>query len=321
MYHGNSQNEQYIRRLIWAIYEQYGIAADNVVPANRGYYGETWKVCSGPDLYFLKIDYFPFHKERFRQSLAVLEYFCENGIDFTGKVIKTKNGAPYAKFNGAVTGLLEWVDCENIETDDTKPAEYQMLCEIYRLTRPGLKISRASFSDNAAVHFYKQWDKLRKLPNTASNCLVLNLFEHHRDDFSHCASRLSQFAEYCCADTTDYYLTHGDAGGNFFIGNGKNYILDWDEVMYAPVERDAWVMGCYDWALDLFNDTLKANNIPYRLNMDRLAFYCYHMYFHYLVEFLMTHPICDQSRQISAYLADDGWIRGRIEFADTIRAH
>ncbi len=139
MYHGNSQNEQYIRCLIWAIYEQYGIAADNVVPANRGYYGETWKVCSGPDLYFLKIDYFPFHKERFRQSLAVLEYFCENGIDFTGKVIKTKNGAPYAKFNGAVTGLLEWVDRENIETDDTKPAEYQMLCEIYRLTRPGIK--------------------------------------------------------------------------------------------------------------------------------------------------------------------------------------
>ena len=318
MYNGNPQDEKYIHRLIGAIYEQYGIVADSVTPASRGYYGETWKVRSGSGLYFLKIDYFMFHQEKFRQSLAVIKYFCENVIDFVGKVIKTRKGTPYSKFNGAVAGLFEWIECENIETDDTKAAEYQMLCKIYQLTKPGLKIPRESFSDDAAVHFYELWDKLKESPNKASYHVVLDLFEHHRDEFSRCASRLSQFAGYCRADTNDFYLTHGDAGGNFFIGNGKSYILDWDEVMYAPIERDAWVMGCYDWARELFNGTLKANNIPYRLNMDRLAFYCYHMYFYYLVEFLMTHPICDKSQQISEYLGDDGWIRGRIEFADTI---
>lgn len=147
---------------------------------------------------------------------------------------------------------------------------------------------------------------------------MLAVFERFTDEFSHCASRLSQIAGYCRGEIDDFYLTHGDAGGNFFIGNGKNYILDWDEAMYAPIERDAWVMGCYDWARKLFNDTLKANHIPYRLREERLAFYCYHMYFYYLVEFLMAHPICDKSQQIAEYLKTDGWIKSRIQFADTV---
>ena len=69
-------------------------------------------------------------------------------------------------------------------------------------------------------------------------------------------------------DSSHVYLTHGDAGGNFFVCGNRNYIFDWDEVMYAPLERDAWVMGCYDWARKLFNDTLRANGIPYQLRME-----------------------------------------------------
>lgn len=318
MHNGMLRDEKYIHRLIETLYEQYGIAADSVTPANRGYYGETWKVCADTGLYFLKMDYFPFHQEKFRQSLSVIEYLCENGIDFVGRVIKTRENALYSNFDGAIIGLFEWVECENIETDDTKTAEYQMLCKIYRLTKPGLEIPSASFSDAAAIRFYEQWEVLKKAPGTASNRAVLAVFERFTDEFSHCASRLSQIAGYCQGEIDDFYLTHGDAGGNFFIGNGKNYILDWDEAMYAPIERDAWVMGCYDWARKLFNDTLKANHIPYRLREERLAFYCYHMYFYYLVEFLMAHPICDKSQQIAEYLKTDGWIKSRIQYADTV---
>ena len=88
MHNGMLRDEKYIHRLIETLYEQYGIAADSVTPANRGYYGETWKVCADTGLYFLKMDYFPFHQEKFRQSLSVIEYLCENGIDFVGRVIK-----------------------------------------------------------------------------------------------------------------------------------------------------------------------------------------------------------------------------------------
>lgn len=310
------RNREYIHRLKDAIYERYGIDAAEITPAERGYYGETWKVRADSD-FFLKIDYLSFHQKKFRQSLSVIEYPCENGIDFVGKVIKTRQNKLYSHFDTAVIGLFEWIDGKNVETDQTKSAEYQMLCKIYLLTKPGLEIPSALFSDNAATHFYRQWEALKSAPETDVNDAVLSVLERFNKDISHCASRLSYIAEICRQDESTFYLTHGDAGGNFFIGNGRNYILDWDEVMYAPPERDAWVMGCYDWARNLFNDTLKANCIPYKLQPERLAFYCYHMYFFYLVEFLTVHPISDQSQRIREYF-ENGWIKSRIQFADTI---
>lgn len=245
----------YMRRLKDALYAQYGIAALEITPASRGYYGETWKVCADSGCYFLKIDALPLHQTRYRRSLSVIEYLCENGIDFVGTIIRTRQNALCFDFDAAVAALFAWVDGENVGTDETKTPEYQMLCKIYRLTKPGLGIPSASFSD--------------------------------------------------------------DAGGNFFVGNGRNYILDWDEVMYAPLERDAWVMGCYDWARRLFNDTLQANGIDDRLCPERLAFYCYHMFFFYLGEFLQVHPMQDKRQRIRVYF-EDGWILSRIRFADTI---
>lgn len=316
MHNGMLRDKEYIRRLKDAIYEQYGISATEITPAKRGYYGETWKVHADSD-FFLKIDYLPFHQKKFQKSLPVIEYLCENGIDFVGKVIKTRENKLYLNFDSAVAGLFEWVDGKNVETDQTKRAEYQMLCKIYRLTKTGLDIPTTLFSNDAAIRFYRQWEALKSAPKTDANCAVLAIFERFREEISHCASRLSQFAELCQQDGSAFYLTHGDAGGNFFIGNGQNYILDWDEVMYAPLERDAWVMGCYSWARNLFNNTLKANGIPYQLRLERLAFYCYHMYFFYLGEFLMVHSIHDKSQRIAEYL-EDGWIKSRIQFADTV---
>ena len=311
------RDQEYIYRLKKAIENHYGISVIELTPAKRGYYGETWKVRGNTDYYFLKMDYLSFHQKRFQRSLSVIEYLCENEIHFVGKIVKTQKGALYSIFDTALAGLFDWVDGENVETDHTKHLEYQMLCKIYPLTKPGLGVPMASFSDNAALYFYKLWESLKKTSINNTNDTVLSTLERFREEIAHCASRLSQLAECCREDNRYFYLTHGDAGGNFFIGNGQNYIFDWDEAMYAPLERDAWVMGCYDWARKLFDDTLKENHIPYKLRPERLAFYCYHMYFFYLNEFLMVHPILDKSQRILEYF-ENGWIKNRIMFADTI---
>ena len=214
-------------------------------------------------------------------------------------------------------GVFEWIDGKNIETDDTKISEYQMLCKIYPLTKQGFDIPTVKFSDDTAIRFYEKWEKLKDVPLNEANDAVHSIFEHHSEKLSHCALRLSHFASLCQKKKADFYFTHGDAGGNFFVGNGRNYFVDWDEVMYAPLERDAWVMCCRDWARKLFNDTLRENNIQYTLRPERLAFYCYHMFFHYLGEFLEDFTLHGKSKRIEDYF-DDGWIEERIQFADKI---
>jgi hypothetical protein len=243
-----------------------------------------------------------------------VEYLCDNGIKFIPAVIRTKSDTLYSYFDSAVLGLFEWVDGKNIETDETKTAEYQMLCEIYPLTKQGFDIPTITFSDNAAANVYEKWEALK---TESQNSAILLTLEKYRDRLSHCASRLTHISSICRNDTDHFYFTHGDAGGNFFAGKERNYFVDWDEISYSPIERDAWVMCCHDWARNLFNDTLSKNNIPYQLRPERLAFYCYHMLFWYLGEFLSDFAKPGIAERIDDYF-DNGWIWDRVAFADTI---
>lgn len=311
------RGSEYRRRLKDAVCAQYGISADRIQPAKRGFYGETWKLTGSSGSYFLKCDFLPFHQVKFQKSLSVVDYLCKNGINFAGQVLRTREGRLDGRFDGAVLGLFAWIDGENVETDQTKSAEYQMLCQVYQLTRPGLDIPRAVFSDSAAADVFRQWQYLRTAPRDEADRAVLAVLEQYGDELHRCAHQLSRFAKLCRQEPGTFFMTHGDAGGNFVAGKTQNYILDWDEAMYAPVERDAWVMSCYSWARHLFEDTLAACGLPCRLHPARLAFYCYHMYFFYLSEYLSAHQLFDQSRNITDYL-QNGWIGERIRFADTL---
>jgi hypothetical protein len=224
----------YINHLESFMRKNYHIDAISVTPAKRGYYGETWRLETVGGCYFIKLDYFLRHQNIFKNSLSVVEYLCNSGIDFVGRIVKTCDGGLYCFFNGAVAAVFEWIDGENIETDGTKTLEYQMLCKIYPLTKPGFKIPVAEFSNNTALRFYEKWAKLKE---TQKETPIDTLLKNHSERLSHYAKRLEHLA----------YITHGDAGGNFLVGNGednrgRHYIVDWDEVMYAPLERDAWVM-------------------------------------------------------------------------------
>jgi hypothetical protein len=312
----SSEDKAYIDRMADFIYREYHLKAISIVPANRGYYGETWRMDTADASYFLKLDYFSRHQEKFQNSLPVVAYLCDNGIDFISKVIRTTLGSPYTHFESATLAIFEWVDAENMETDDTKIPEYQMLGKIYPLTKPGFMIPRAVFSDAAATRFYDMWESLKEEPRSEANDVMLSLFELHWEALAYRASRLLQFASLCKSDTSSFYFTHGDAGGNFMAGVEKYYIIDWDEVMYAPLERDAWVMCPYDWARKAFQDALRQNGISYELRSERLAFYCYHMFFWYLGEILEDFMVHGERKGLEEYL--DGFIEDRIRYADSI---
>jgi hypothetical protein len=297
---------------------EYNIHAVSITPAVRGYYGETWRVDTSNNSYFIKLDYFPRHQMKYRNSLQVVAYLCNNGIDFIGNIIKSRNGELYTLFNSAVMGVFEWINAENLETDDTKIFEYQMLCKIYPLTKPGFNIPTIEFSGGMSVRFYEKWEQLKKAPASEVNSDILLMFQQHSKELARRASRLSHFASYCSGDMSDFYITHGDAGGNFLVGEGKHYIVDWDEVMYAPLERDAWVMCYRDWARKLFADTLKQHGIDYELRPERLAFYIYHMYFLYLGEFLDDFMIHGKKEELEGYFRDDYFMEERVQYADMI---
>lgn len=310
------RDKQYISRLADFICEEYGITAISIVPAKRGYYGETWRMDAENGNYFLKLDYSPRHQIKYRNSLEVVEYLCDNGIDFISRITKTIAGDLFSIFNSAVLGVFVWVEGENIETDETKIPEYKMLSKIYPLTKQGFEIPSIEFSNERAQNFFAKWEQLEAEPLSEENNAILAIFEQHQEALGRYAARLSYFSEICQKDKSNFYITHGDAGGNLLVGNDNYYIIDWDEVMYAPLERDAWVMCCRDWALKAFSDALKQNNISYKLRPERLAFYCYHMFFLYLGEVLDDFTLYGKRQEVEDYFGC--WIIERMKYADTV---
>ncbi|MCL2508136.1 MAG: aminoglycoside phosphotransferase family protein [Oscillospiraceae bacterium] len=310
------RDSTYMACLTDFICREYAIEPVSITPAKRGYYGETWRLDTADGNYFLKLDYSPKHQTRYKNSLPVVGYLTESGIDFIGKIIKTRSGRLFSVYDSAVLGVFTWIDGENIETDETKIPEYKMLSKIYLLTKPGFDIPTLEFSDKTALTFFAKWNNLKAEPQSEENSAIISIFEQYRKALTDYAARLSYFASVCDNDRSDFYITHGDAGGNLLSGGGKYYIVDWDEVMYAPLERDAWVMCCRDWARKAFGDALAHNNIHYTLRPERLAFFCYHMFFLYLVEFLDDFTLFGKRREIEEYF--DGFIMERTRYADTI---
>lgn len=116
MYSKVERSEKYITQLLDFVQHMYGIEAVSIAPAKRGYYGETWQLATANSRYFLKLDYSP-HQSVYEKSFPVVEHLCNNGIDFISRIVKTANGSLSSRFDGAVLGLFDWIDGENIETD------------------------------------------------------------------------------------------------------------------------------------------------------------------------------------------------------------
>ena len=127
------------------------------------------------------------------------------------------------------------------------------------------------------------------------------------------------FSGRCKSDLSHRYITHGDAGGNVIKNGERFYIVDWDEPVIAPPERDAWFCLHWDWAVKAFNDAMRKNNIDYVLRPERLGYYCYNSFFWYLtkeLDFYLEYG--DESGELTQIIAADvenSWIYENIEYA------
>ena len=303
------RSDEYRNRLLGFIQREYGIGAVSLTPAKRGFYGETWRLDSDGAAYFLKLVYPAAHKPLYENSFAVISHLCDHGIDFICRIKKAKDESLYTRFDNAVLGVFNWIDGENIETDATKIPEFQMLAKVYTVPAQGVSIPREDYSGKSAETFFGQWDKLK-------NERLLALLEKDRAKLEHRAKRLANFAGLCRGDPARFFITHGDAGGNFLAGGGRYYIVDWDNPVLAPPERDGWCMCGREWARDAFQNALLQNGITHILRKEQLAYYCYDFFFFYLSSYLDSFAPGDSVQEIEKFM--DGWIEESIRYADPV---
>jgi hypothetical protein len=315
MFSGVVRDGAYRDRLVEFLGREYGLGGGVLSVAPRGYYGETWRLESGGERFFVKVNYTTeAHTAAFVRSIAVVDRLVAAGIDFIPRVIPAVDGRLTTRFDGAVVGVFEWIDAVNTETDDTKFPEYAMLARVYATDLGELDLPREDFSTSDVDRVYRQWRDMELAGNSRAEqwCTIL---ERYRPEIAARAQRLAVFAARCSPDRSGFVLTHGDAGGNFMTAPGGRYVIaDWDDVFFAPPERDAWVMCRRDWAREAFMAALRREGIDYELRPERLAYCTYAMFFQYLGEGLDALPVDGPQRPLGEWF--EGWIRDRLEYAD-----
>ncbi len=309
------RDADYVGALKTFLEERYSMDVTAITPAKRGFYGETWRADTLDGRYFVKLDY-SVHKAIYERSFPVVETLNRRGIDFISRIVKTARGELLAHYDGAVLGVFEWIDGENIETDETKIPEYAMLARIYALPGQWHDLPREDFSAASAEDVFARWEMLASMPRDAAAAQICAAFEHHRGELEHRARRLALFSERCKGDLSQFFITHGDAGGNLIRNGDQTYLVDWDAPMLAPPERDAWVMCPHGWARKAFANALRQAGVRCTLRPERLLYYCYHMFFFYLGEYLDAYSREGVADDIERYF--EGWAVERVRYADTI---
>lgn len=77
-------------------------------------------------------------------------------------------------------------------------------------------------------------------------------------------------------------ITHGDSGGNVIVLSRDDiYLIDWDEVLLSPAERDTWVLE----DISNFLEGYKKVFPDYRPDTEIKSFYILKYYFQSMAQY------------------------------------
>ncbi len=307
--YAKKRDDEYKKTLLNFICSNYEISEAKIEEAKRGFYGETWKVTDKHNSYFVKIVFSTEQKPYYKNSFEVMNRLIESGIDFIPKIIYSKSNSLYSKFLAGILGVFEWIEGENVETDETNDEKTRMLRQIYQINTENLDIKKETFCAEIIDTFYSLCDRLKKRGNT-EDLKVLDIFSEYSDRIEKRINSLKYFSDKCKNDYTNLYITHGDAGGNMIVTPNKQYLIDWDHPMIAPPERDAWFNLAYKNTIEAFN--FELHKIDYKLNNNRLAYYCFNSYISYLCEYLSAYFDLNEDFGIRGYF--ESWIEGTCKY-------
>lgn len=314
LYEAEGECCDYMDSLIRQLALEYGFAVRKIVPAKRGFFGETWKIETDAADYFAKIDYWAFHQESYKNSLSAVAYMTDKGLSFIPQVIRTTGGQLYCSFRQGVMAVFAYVQGENRED---YPVEwlFERLARVYQLDPAGVMLEREDFG-TSVLHDFQNLRKEAEMPAEAVKAL-----DERETVILEYAGSLRRLSDVCSSNLEDFHITHGDAGGNCIVDGNRLSVIDWDSVKYAPIERDAWFFLCDSGQIDAINAVLERHGIPYRLKWERLCYYCHYSFFYYLTEYMQSILSAENSgkrqeitENMKEYLAH-GWIYGQLEAA------
>ena len=300
------RDKSYLKKLQDCINKNYDLEINKISEASRGVDGETWILQSGRKRYFAKISYYDSHKVRFINSVKTLKILNDNNIKNINSIIRTTNGKDYMNFEG---GLLTVYTFVNGEIDFQYPYNkiIRLLLPVYRVKGDFKNLIKEDFNiNNLCLRIMKEIensdnDEVSKIMNLNKNKIIgyLNGLKYYH-------KRINRKSE--------LFITHGDACVNVMVAKNKKCLIDWDDSIVAPIERDCWFFIDSKDKIGYINNYFNQKKFNYKLSNDLLFFYAYKRAIEYIDELIIKYKAStntDNLSEIEEIL--NGWVDMKLE--------
>lgn len=304
MYSARKRDEAMEASLQQVLHARYGLVSVESREALHGFYGEIWEAARGNERFIIKLDRSPKHQSILHRNLPVLPHLWKHGLRCIPQVLKTHDDALSIPFMGGTLVVFSHVPGYAMR-EDQHSLLFDCLAKVY-----DVPVSTNLWHETFDFHIEREValyiTALSTFPHEAARSLAA-FFRTKIPQISRYASRLQYFSFRCARDRGNFVITHGDPRRNTLVSDGKAALIDWDDPLYAPPERDAWLFLDRREELHLFEEAMADYNQPYQLRSERLAFYCYYMFFQYLRESLAC--FFDMQGEIGPWVVE-GTVRG-----------
>jgi hypothetical protein len=199
------------------------------------------------------------------QSLPVLKDLFDLGINYINYPILTKEGKTHFENADRYYVLLNHIEGQNTREYNIKHA-YEELIEIHKATE-GIQseITKEDFKVRYVEDFERGFEKYRSL----------NILKPYLEEISDYWEKFQELSRKLSSKKFKGYITHSDAFGNIIKNGEELYIIDWDDLISAPLERDLWFFIYKDEIVQLY----KKNFEDFDINWDFVKFYVYNRFF------------------------------------------
>lgn len=199
--------------------------------------------------YFVKIK----RGNRYDMSVAILSFLQALGIQQIIAPIKTTNGELNQQINDSILTVYPFVNgqngfCRNL-TNEQWIALGKALKQVHQAVVPSsIKdlIRKETYSNEwrkTVRALYAHIDNRTKGDESASKLQAF--MKEHKEIIYHLVDRAEILSQMMQKQSAEFVLCHSDIhGGNVLIDDhGSIFIVDWDEPIMAPKERDLMFIG------------------------------------------------------------------------------
>jgi hypothetical protein len=269
-----------------AIEQNYGIEILKCIPGPRQFVAETFILDAKNGMqYFCKLVDKPLFIPGIIKSLPIVAEMYANGIDRVSFPIKGATGFHLLVGNTLIV-LFNYINAP--QSYDYSPYALGRLTAQIQNVTPFIKaeIPRETFEfvNRTLFDYYFEGTLTAQIDDRAI-CELQQVLRRHEAKIRYYLGEYLRLCHICKAGPGELVITHGDAPGNILVNAPDDiYIIDWDDIVLAPAERDLWIMD----HLEGFVDGYKSARPGYVANGNIRGFFIYKYYFssmmHYFFE-------------------------------------